>query len=82
MTQDMRASGPPLDGMVAAELEQLRRRVRETRAEQRRLRNTLGDIARESEVRLGCVCSECDEAYMIIKDRVMSCPSCANRTGV
>lgn len=82
MTHDVRNAGSPLDRMVTAELEQLRGQVRETRAEQRRLRNTLADIARESEVTLGCVCGQCEEAYMVVKDRVMSCPSCANRTGV
>lgn len=70
------------DPAIAAQLEFLRRQVEQTQAEQRRLRNTLSGLARESDISLGCTCSNCEEAYMLIKDGLMSCPSCPNRTSM
>lgn len=70
------------DPAITAQLEYLRRQMEQTQAEQQRLRNTLSGLARESDVSLSCVCSDCEEAYMLIKDGLMSCPSCSNQTSM
>ena len=67
---------------VAADLKRLKRQVAKTEAEQRRLRNTIRGLARETDVSLGCSCPHCEQAYMIVRDGLMYCPSCSNRLSV
>lgn len=82
MTQGVQERESVHGRMLAAQLGHLRRQMEQIGAEQERLRNTLVEIASESDVSLGCVCCQCDEAYLVIKDTVMSCPSCAYRSAI
>ena len=82
MLPRQRRTDPSREQQAAAGLERLQRRVAKTEAEQRRLRNTITGLARETDVSIGCSCPHCDRSYMLVRDGVMYCPSCSNRLSV
>ncbi|ELZ20351.1 hypothetical protein [Natrinema limicola] len=82
MLPRQRRNDPTSDRRVAAELTRLKRKVAKTEAEQRRLRNTIRGLARETDVTLGCSCPHCEQSYMLVRDGQMYCPSCSNRRTV
>ncbi|SFC48554.1 hypothetical protein SAMN05444422_10940 [Halobiforma haloterrestris] len=60
----------------------LRRRVEAVEHNQRLLRNTLSGLARERGVSVGCECSRCNRAYLLVAKHVMYCPSCGYDRGL
>ena len=63
---------------IQSELESLREKLESLESEQHRLLNTIHGLARECDTGIGCLCSHCSEAYLLLKNKTMYCPHCEN----
>lgn len=76
MTRPTPTRRPNRRQTVTAELEALEQRLAKLEHEQALVRNTLCGLAREANVAVGGVCSDCDRAYVLIDRGMMYCPKC------
>ncbi|SER44659.1 hypothetical protein SAMN04489841_3903 [Natrinema salaciae] len=82
MMPTLRESNNKRDRGLSEEITALQKQLSEMQTEQRYLRNALFGLARESDMSLGSPCPKCEKSYMLIKQGLMSCPSCQNRLSV
>lgn len=76
MTRSTPPQRAPRPRTVAAEIENLERRLAAIEDEQYLLRNTLCGLARENGITVGGVCSDCNRSYVLIERGMLYCPKC------
>lgn len=78
----MTRSSPTRRQTVTAQIETLERRLARLEHEQELLRNTLCGLARETDVTVGGICSDCDRAYVLVERGMMHCPKCRTQRAI
>ncbi len=72
---------PSTDGRSTefqTKLEAVHDRIDTVEDEQHRLLNTIDALARETDSTVCGPCTECNEAYLLLRKQTMYCPKCRN----